>query len=63
MEKTYDLTNFADRERYLSEVQPIPEHCYRMGQTHSAYGWSANPKGHWGKEQIDAYNAGYKGKA
>lgn len=50
--------NYAERERQVRD-EPTEESCYRMGQTHFAYGWARTPWGHWSDEHKAHYYRGY----
>ena len=61
MPKTYVTTpseNFAERENQVGNYHP--DLCFKMGQSHIAYGWSPVPRGEWDEDQIAAYRRAWK---
>jgi hypothetical protein len=50
--------NFAEREDQAGDLHP--DLCFRVGQTHRAYGWSAVPRGDWDEHQKAAYLRGHR---
>lgn len=61
MTKTYvtqPSENFAERAEQVGDYHPGL--CFKMGQTHAAYGWSPVRRGEWDDAQWAAYQAGYK---
>lgn len=60
MTKTYITVpseNFAVRENQVADYHP--ELCFKMGQTHFAYGWAPNRRVDWDVDQSTAYLQGY----
>ena len=56
--KSYDPTNYADRENYINSPHVTPEHARRIGVTHGGYGWGHNP-GPWSEAAVAAYHEGH----
>jgi hypothetical protein len=48
--------NFAERELQISRYHP--DLCFKMAQTHKAYGWSYRYDADWDAEQRAAYERG-----
>lgn len=53
--------NWAEHDRKLRE-NPSLEEAAALGRSHSGYGWSCTPWGHWTEEQKAAYTNGWHGR-
>lgn len=53
---TQPSDNFAERETQIWNYHP--DLCFKVGQTHAAYGWSGHNTGTWDADQIAAYRRG-----
>ena len=51
--------NVADREKRLNSPIATDDDCYRMGQTHKAYGWAYSPSGDWNDIEQDVPGIGW----
>jgi hypothetical protein len=51
--------NYAELQKEI-DTCPTLATCYRLGNTHAAYGWAPNQQGDWNEQQRIAYLEGYR---